>query len=308
MTTTESTSQTASPSIGDLRSMLSGETPAEAAEPSKAEAQSVETPAGTEAEAAAEPETDQGSDPEATGEDNRGPDGKFTAKDEGETSPGVQKRIDKAVRAQREAERRAQEAERRLAEISQGSRPATEHAPQAASDLKMEDFPDVNAYFRAVAERTAAEAGKAQAEALARAEQQRAQDALQASHLARVEAAKTKYDDYESTIEAAQSLDISQELVQQILHSDHGPDVAYYLAKNPAELKRIMALPQVRHAAEFGKLETRFTSPPPKPQPKPLPKPAATVGGSGSVKEPDLHDRNIDMGTFKRLAQARLAG
>lgn len=295
-------------SISDLRSILAGEEPtaAPAQETPKPEAEATETTSAETEATASESETEQGSDPENKGD--RGPDGKFKAKDEdAETSPGVQKRIDKAVRAQREAERRAIEAERRLAEI-QGSRPAQENAQQAAGELKMEDFPDVDSYFKAVAERKEAEVRRAQAETAAQAERQREQEALQASHLARVEAAREKYDDYEATISGAQSLDISNELAQQILHSDHGPDVAYYLAKHPAELKRIMALPLVRHAAEFGRLETRFTSPQPKPQPKPLPKPAATVGGAPSSREPELHDRNIDMGTFKRLARARMAG
>jgi hypothetical protein len=46
------------------------------------------------------------------------------------------------------------------------------------------------------------------------------------------------------------------------MESPVGAKIAYELAKNPAESRRIAALPVLKQAAEFGKMEARLTDPP----------------------------------------------
>ena len=46
------------------------------------------------------------------------------------------------------------------------------------------------------------------------------------------------------------------------MESPVGAKIAYELAKNPAESRRINALPPLKQAAEFGKMEARLADPP----------------------------------------------
>ncbi|HCE10677.1 MAG TPA: hypothetical protein DEQ40_19115, partial [Oxalobacteraceae bacterium] len=107
----------------------------------------------TETPAAEEAKTEPAPEP-AEAQENKEPErdeqGKFKAKESAENKDpiGVQKRIDKAVKAQREAERRASDAEARLAQ-SQGSRPAEQNAQPPTADQqepKLETFSDWDAY------------------------------------------------------------------------------------------------------------------------------------------------------------------
>ncbi len=313
-------------SMTDLRTMLAGEQPkpahaAPAAGEPAASGEQPETPA-------ADPhaETDPTSGAEGTQEEGeaqtRGEDGKFKPAD---TPPGVQKRIDKLVKAQKEAERRAAEAERKVAEL-QGSRPVEgqqkepssgKNAPPAAVTAKakpeQKDFDTYDGYIEALAD-WRYETRKAEDEA--KAAQQARQNAERAAaevHVQRVNAAKERYPDYDEVMAGVQSLPITREIHDGIVKSEKGPDIAYHLAKNPDEVRRIAALTPDRQLVEMGKLEAKFETAatpanekPNKADKKPLPKPPANVGGSAGAKEPDLNDPSISMGTFKRLAQAQL--
>jgi hypothetical protein len=302
-------------SISELRSMLTGETPAaEATAGDETTTEhSAESNAGDGEETRTEPESETGETDTGSEEGkspDRGEDGKFKAKD----GDNVQKRIDKAVKAQREAERRATEAEAQLAAQQSGSQPAQKPAQQqpAAEAAKRPDpskFETYDAYIEALQDwkydqRKASDAQQAQQQAQQRADQETA-----AAHSKRVEAARAKHADYDDVLAANGNIPISRELHQAIVSSEHGPEVAYSLAKNPEEAKRIAALPPLRQIAEFGKLEAKFDKPviTETKTEKKLPKPAANVGGStGAAKTPRLDDPDISMSTFKRIAGAQL--
>jgi hypothetical protein len=49
-------------------------------------------------------------------------------------------------------------------------------------------------------------------------------------------------------------------LGQALLTSEHGPAIMYQLAKSPAELARISALPPLDAAREIGRLEAKLAS------------------------------------------------
>lgn len=318
-------------SFAELRTMLAGETPAApAADAPKAEA----APAASGDIPAAEPAP--ASEPATTQDGNdgqqRGADGKFKPKaaaasaEPDEAVPaGVQKRIDKAVRAQREAERRAAEAEAKLA--NQGSRPggaqqpANNAQPAAATPkpdpAKPETFKAYGETYEAYLEAlTDWKVDQRRAKDAAEAETQRAADAQRKvldSHNARVDKAKADKLDWDETMEAGQSVPITRELLDFIRQSEHGPDTAYYLLKNPEEMARVLALAPVLQVAEAGAIaKAQFEAKPasaatsPAPAKKPLPKPAAAIGGSAGAKQPDLNDPKLSMSEFKRLVRAEI--
>ena len=65
-----------------------------------------------------------------------------------------------------------------------------------------------------------------------------------------------KYPDFH---ESTQQRFPTPELVTELYASEYGPEIAYYLAKNPAEIDRIAYLNPQQIAKEIGKLEYKFS-------------------------------------------------
>lgn len=328
-------------SIAELRGLMRGEEPKPAASAEAppaagdkpAESGPVSGTDKAQAAAAADDKTERGTDGKFKAKDGEAKQGETKPDGEGEVPAGVQKRIDKAVRAQRDAERRADEAERKLRE-GQGSRPGDEQPPNngqpgaknapSAAEAKpkprpeAKDFDTYDAYMVDLTRWTIAQEREADAQKRAQDTRQAADSAAVRSHVERVEAAKKKPEmaDFDEVIADAKDLPISRGMHDAIVTSEKGPEIAYQLAKNPDEARRIAALSPVRQIAELGKIEAAIEAKAsadqsadkkPPAEKKPLPKPAANVGGgSGAPKEQRLDDPDIDMGTFRRLARAGL--
>lgn len=301
-------------SFAELRAMMTGDQPASttpASEPvTETPADETDQPGSTETAPAS------GSDEGQEDGKARGTDGKFKATDaEPGDTPNVQKRIAKAVKAQREAERQAEEVRRQLAEL-QGSRPAADSgktaqpATGAKTKPELKDFDSYEAYNEALIAHTV-EQREAQRETDRQQRERQSADAkLQAEHLERVDAARVKYEDFDEKLSTL-NVPISRELDRAIRESPYGPEVVYWTASHPEEAQRIAALSPARQVVEFGKLEAQFEKPATEkttPAKKPLPKAAANVGGGSSSagKEPDLADPKLSMTAFKRLAGQRM--
>lgn len=303
-------------SVSDLRALLTSDgAPAAPAKPA--------TPA-----AAAEPaaKTTPAPEPDATADATRGADGKFkaaTPKEDDEPVPaGVQKRIDKAVKAQRTAERERDEARAALAnpgsQPAAGTPPAKTAQPAAAAAEPTRPKPVLKEFetYEAFNEDLVDWKLEQRHAAAARTENDRkaaeAQNAVGRAWNERVEAVKTIHSDFDEVMEDAAELPISQAMHVAIQEADRGPEIAYHLAKHPEEAERIAKLSPIGAAREIGKLEASLPAPASsakpaaKPAAKPLPKPAQNVGGSHSPDVIDLNDPDLDMGTFKREFKKRL--
>jgi len=90
-------------------------------------------------------------------------------------------------------------------------------------------------------------------------QQQRAAAAQQARMYAeyhsRADAFSRSVPDYEAV---AHTAPISDSVADVIRESEHGPAVAYWLGKNPAEAQRISGLSPRRQAVEIGRIEARL--------------------------------------------------
>ena len=64
--------------------------------------------------------------------------------------------------------------------------------------------------------------------------------------------------DWTEVMAAAKDDPASNELVQLVQESEVGPQMAYYLAKNPEEHERLNAMSPLRRVAELGKLEDKL--------------------------------------------------
>lgn len=114
----------------------------------------------------------------------------------------------------------------------------------------------------------------------------------------RVRAATAKYDDYqEVVVDGAnrRAWPCTPDMADAIRTSEAGPDVAYHLAKNPEDARRIAALTPIAQIRELGRLEERLTAAPkaaPAKTATDAPRPTPQVRGAGGqfTVAPDTDD------------------
>lgn len=98
-----------------------------------------------------------------------------------------------------------------------------------------------------------------------------------------VEKAREKLPDYDDVLD--QDLAISRPMMESILDSDVGPEIAYYLGKNPAEAQRIAGLGPIAAAREIGKIELKLERQSSEPEKSNAPKPPPSSGSRGQVEK-----------------------
>jgi len=198
----------------------------------------------------------------------------------GRPSKSAQERINKAVAKQRSAERRAEEAERRyqtleqrLAALEGGGRQQQpqqqpqQQGPKAPNPKDYEGGEYDSRYIADVAKYSAALAAR---EEVQRHTQQQRQEqdsrtkAERAAEMAEKRDALTAkgaelYDDFEEVVFDDGVL-LSQTIGELLLDSEHGAEIAYALASDPKEQKRIFGLSPARQAAWFGAREAELSS------------------------------------------------
>lgn len=102
-------------------------------------------------------------------------------------------------------------------------------------------------------EQRLAEREKQEAEARIKA----ARDALANNWKARQETFRAEAADYDEALSASE-VDMPQYMLDAIMESDIGPQVAYHLAKNPSEARKLVNMTATAALRELGKLETRL--------------------------------------------------
>lgn len=119
---------------------------------------------------------------------------------------------------------------------------------------------------------------------LAKREAEQQQRDAQAQFNQRMADARAAKPDFDEVILSADA-PVSPALQQVILTSEHGPDIMYQLASNPAELARLSALPPLDAARAIGRLEAKLSSSTPAQKTKPSvrpPAPPTNVNGSAA--------------------------
>lgn len=106
------------------------------------------------------------------------------------------------------------------------------------------------------------------------------------------EAFKKETPDFDALI-TSPSFVQSEPVVEAILHSTKGPQIAYFLAKNPEISSRLNQLSPFEVALEIGRMEERLTPPTPKVITQ-APKPLQTVLGGNETVNKDPEKMNMD--------------
>lgn len=266
----------------------------------------------------------------------KGGDASAKAKDEGEADEGddeakrhksAQARINKAVGAQRAAERRAASLEQRLAALEtraaapqQGNdkaKPKSDpNAPQPADyeygELDSKFIRDLARYEARQEFEAARQETKQQSD---NASQTKAQQEFQARLDTFYQGGIDIADDFEEVV-SDQSLKISSVLGELILESEFGAQIAYAMASDSKEAKAVSALSPARQAAWFGQREAELSSessdaaensgqqrPPSTSSPKTTqapPPPKGKTRGSGEAQQ--ASPATTDFAQFERLA------
>jgi hypothetical protein len=265
---------TSPPALSATSDMPVIETKPDAEQPkTEAKPESKPAPEEAKAEVAKVAAPDEGKKPEESAPTEQ-PEDDPAANAEPPKAKGVQKRIDELVR-QREEEKA--EKLRLLALVEQYQKPKQEleakpddedPAPQRPT---REAFADPTGYEQALADYADAKADwsarHAVQEALAaeakKTEQRQIEDGQRLTREAyakRVEKAVEEYPDYKAVAESPDVM-VSIPMAHAILHSEHGPKIAYHLGKNPEEAKRISTLSPPVQLIEMGLLVARLTMP-----------------------------------------------
>lgn len=245
----------------------------------------------------------EGNETEATGEDAT------AATDDQAAKPkkSAKERIDELTAKMREAEREAEYWRSRAVTPPQQQQTQTP-APAAAPEDKEPNPADythgeLDAAF--IRDHALFHANKAFEERLAKMEATRAAQEAQRAVQSKFAEAEAKYPDFREKVVDGGARGLwpcTPDMAAAIQESDVAGDIAYHLATNPAEARRISGLSPHSQAREIGKLEVKFSTPPAA-QPKiktDAPEPPPVLRGQGGRFEaaPDTDD----FAAFERLA------
>lgn len=207
---------------------------------------------------------------------------------------GVQKRLDELTANWREEQRRAQKLEAMLDRVlSREEQPRTEQPQaQAPSEPKLEQFETYEKYVEALADYRAdlkVSAKFAELEQAQRArEAQRQRDEVAQTFQERARQFKAQAPDFED-VAYNPSLPVTDVMADAINTSEMGPQVLYWLGKNPQEAQRIAAMRNpVAVGREIGKVEVKLSLPQPRTTTKAPPPISPIDGGTGAINvDPD---------------------
>lgn len=198
---------------------------------------------------------------------------------------GVQKRIDELTANWREEQRTRQRLESMLEKVltqkPAESKPVVQSEPKQDQFQTYEEFVDARAQWAA---------DKRFEERLQQERERQEQADAVSKREAFVDRARTfaaTTPDYDQ-VAFNPSLPISDTVADALNLSDKGPEILYFLGKNPSEAQRISSLTPVQAALEIGRLEAKLSLPQPRTVTKAPPPINPLSGGSGSVvTDPD---------------------
>lgn len=210
-------------------------------------------------------------------------------------SKGVQKRIDELVRQREDERRRAERLEQRLHEMYTKQQPQQEQQPVEQPDpkptLEAFDYDDVE-YQEALVDWKVRQQLKVQQQQMQQQQQQIAQQQKMAEFQRKTDEiyakGQEKHEDFRTYVDhAAQTGLFTRDMVFALAESEIGDDLAYHLATNPEEAKRISGLSPYGQAREIGRLEIKLQTPAPAKTTTAPPPPKSMTGKVPAAIDPD---------------------
>lgn len=236
-----------------------------------------------------------------------------------------QERIDKAVGAQREAERQLAAALAKLEQL-EDTKPEPKPVSQGSEDTSPQPT-DMNEdgtekyplgefdplYIKDLMRHTLKEESAARERQLAeereQAERDQAQAELQSAWNEKLVPAKERYPDFqevgEQMLSTFESIDpaYGEYLTNTIMEMEYGPDVFYYLASNLDEAQKIVDSGPKKATLALGRLETKFATAnevQPRSKVSKAPPPPTHTNKGAAITMPDVPDDTDDLDAFSR--------
>ena len=199
----------------------------------------------------------------------------------------AQRRIDKAVAAQRHAEA---ERDRALAELEQARGGKQEAAPAEEKEPDFYDFESVEAYSKAMREWASRQSTQS-----VEPVEDRSMDRAVALVM---RAGARKHQDFDELVRS-EELALTVDMVEEILDCDHPDDLLYHLGTHPDEAAGIAEMPKREMIRALMRLDARVGDPQPeKPRPTPrlskAPEPATPTSGAGVRASPTLESMSFE--------------
>lgn len=184
--------------------------------------------------------------------------------------------------------KRLAKAERKLRRELQQAQEAQRHSPTEAPDP--DEFTDVDSYAEALANHKAELI-------LAQREMRQQQAKLQTTYEEREDAARERYNDFHQVV-YKQPVDggpsITPAMLEVIMESDQGPEIAYHLGKNVELSRRIARLSPLSQARELGLIEATLKESRPARRTSSAPEPIKPVGSRASTPSYSASDPRSD--------------
>jgi hypothetical protein len=121
----------------------------------------------------------------------------------------------------------------------------------------------------------------------------------------RAEKVHERYPDFQAVV-SNPALPINEGMADFISDSEHGPDVAYFLGKNPGKAYEISQLSPMKAARELVRIEAEIAAKP-KATPSKAPEPISPVGTRGKSSTSSLPSDADDTETWMRKERERIA-
>lgn len=166
---------------------------------------------------------------------------------------------------------------------------------------KRDEFRDDDAYLQAQIEHLAE---RKAAQKVAEREKAQQIERVSEAFTEKAEKAKERYADFDVVV-GNPALPINEGMAEFIADSDAGPDLAYFLGKNPFKAAEIASLSPIKAARELTKLEAELAARP-KATPSKAPEPISPVGVRGKASSSSLPSDSDDIETWMRKERARL--
>lgn len=185
----------------------------------------------------------------------------------------ITKKVKDNARRKRDEARNEAQALRRILEQNtvrpqpQHQEPAQRQAqePQTQQPPKREQFQDDNAYFEAVVDYRAdlrvQDHLTRQAKQTAEQQERQGQEQLERTFTTNQEKAREKYEDFDDVVYNPSLPPLHPVVIQAIKSLENGPDIAYEIARDPAEAMRIARLHPILALKELGKIEAKLAAP-----------------------------------------------
>jgi hypothetical protein len=219
---------------------------------------------------------------------------------------GIQERINELTRQRHDKERDLEAAQQETAywksQAIQKPQEATAQAPTGRPTS--ENFDSYEDYLEALSDFKVDQ--RLSAQSAEREQQEFRQQFTAKQKVFNERAEKLDVDDFVEVVYDPDAL-YSEDMVRIAMDSEQGPELLYYLGKNPAELSRISAMTPGQAGRELGRLEASLSLPPAKTKSS-APNPINPISGGGEPPQMDQEKMSPDQWRDWRNEKLRAQG